>query len=37
VSTHQKNLARVRNNPRDWRIEELEAVAAQVGLTVRKS
>lgn len=36
VSTSQKTLARMRHNPRDWRIEQLEAVAAQVGLTTRK-
>lgn len=31
-----KILARMRNNPRDWRIESLEAVAARFGITVRK-
>jgi len=32
-----KTLDRMRANPRDWRIEELEAAAKRLGLTVRKS
>lgn len=31
-----KILARMRNNPRDWRIEDLEAVARAHGVSVRK-
>ncbi|MGH8478705.1 MAG: type II toxin-antitoxin system HicA family toxin [Gammaproteobacteria bacterium] len=31
-----KTLTRMRNNPRDWRIESLETVAARFGITVRK-
>ena len=31
-----KILDRMRANPRDWRIEELEAAAKRLGLTVRK-
>ncbi|CAK0741092.1 Type II toxin-antitoxin system HicA family toxin [Gammaproteobacteria bacterium] len=27
MSTHEKILARMRNNPRDWRIDDLKAVA----------
>lgn len=26
----------MRNDPRDWRIEQLEAVAAHIGLKIRK-
>lgn len=37
MSTHQKTLAAMRNNPRDWRIEQLEAIAAHLGIVVRKS
>ena len=37
VSTTAKTLAKMRNNPRDWRIEDLEAVAKAVGLGVRKA
>jgi len=31
-----KILARMKNNPRDWRIEDLEAVARAQGVTIRK-
>jgi hypothetical protein len=31
-----KILERMRNNPRDWRIESLEAVAKRFGIAVRK-
>lgn len=31
-----KILARMRNNPRDWRIEDLEAVARAHGVNIRK-
>lgn len=31
-----KTLAAMRNNPRDWRIASLEAVAAATGVNVRK-
>lgn len=31
-----KILARMRRNPRDWRIEELESMAVRLGITVRK-
>jgi hypothetical protein len=36
VSNAEKLLARMRLNPRDWRIEQLETVAVHCGLTVRK-
>lgn len=32
----EKTLEKMRAHPRDWRIEELEAVAKRYGLTVRK-
>lgn len=31
-----KTLNKMRDNPRDWRIEELESVAKRHGLTVRR-
>jgi predicted RNA binding protein YcfA (HicA-like mRNA interferase family) len=31
-----KILEKMRRNPRDWRIEDLEALAARFGLGVRK-
>ncbi|MGH8628454.1 MAG: type II toxin-antitoxin system HicA family toxin [Gammaproteobacteria bacterium] len=31
-----KTLERMRNNPRGWRIESLEAVAVRFGIVVRK-
>jgi predicted RNA binding protein YcfA (HicA-like mRNA interferase family) len=31
-----KRLAAMRANPRDWRIEDLEALARAVGISVRK-
>lgn len=36
MSKADKTLDRMRNNPRDCRIESLEAVAARFGITVRK-
>ena len=35
MSTHEKLLARMRNNPRDWRIEDLIAVADRFGIVWR--
>lgn len=32
-----KLLAKMRANPRDWRIEEIEAVARRFGVDVRKT
>lgn len=29
----EKRLSAMRNNPRDWRIEDLQAVASAAGLT----
>lgn len=31
-----KLLERMRRNPRDWRIEELEVIAQRYGMTVRR-
>ena len=36
MTNHEKTLTAMRNNPRDWRIADLEAVAARCGLRVRK-
>jgi predicted RNA binding protein YcfA (HicA-like mRNA interferase family) len=33
----EKLLARMRANPRDWRIEDLESVAKRHGVQVRKT
>ena len=35
MSTAEKILAKMRRNPRDWRIESLIAVAQRYNLTVR--
>jgi predicted RNA binding protein YcfA (HicA-like mRNA interferase family) len=36
VSNAAKMLARMRQNPRDWRIENLKTVAQSLGLEVRE-
>lgn len=33
----RKLLEKMRHNPRDWRIEELETIARRYGINVRKS
>lgn len=35
MSTHEKILARMRNNPRDWRIDVLKSVANRFGIDWR--
>lgn len=35
MSTHEKLLARMRNNPRDWRIDDLITVARRFGIDWR--
>ena len=35
MSTHEKLLARMRNNPRDWRIDDLKAIANRLGIDWR--
>ena len=37
MGKQDKNITSMRNNPRDWRIEQLESVAAHAGLKVRKN
>ena len=37
MSKAEKLLAKMRANPRDWRIEDLEAVAKRYGIDVRKT
>jgi len=37
MSKAEKLLAKMRRNPRDWRIEELESVAKRYGVDVRKT
>lgn len=36
MSKQDKSLQALRVNPRDWRIEQLEALARHLGLKVRK-
>lgn len=36
VTQADKILERMRNNPRDWRIEALETLAKRLGIVVRK-
>ena len=36
MTRSDKRLARMRRNPRDWRIEDIEAVAARFGFNVRR-
>ena len=35
MSTYEKLLARMCNNPRDWRIDDLKAVARRLGIDCR--
>lgn len=32
---HEKPLERMRNHPRDWRIDEVKSIAARLGLSCR--
>lgn len=36
MSKYDKTLQAMRNNPRDWRMDQLEAVAAHLNLKIRK-
>jgi hypothetical protein len=36
MSKINKQLEKMRNNPRDWRIEELKALADRVGVVYRQ-
>ena len=33
----EKHIEKMRTNPKDWRIEQLETVARKYGINVRKS
>ncbi len=37
MSKRDKLIARMRNNPRDWRIEDLNALAAHLGLLMEQN
>ena len=37
MANSKKLLDKMRNNPRDWRIDQLEVVAKNYGINVRKS
>lgn len=37
MSKAEKLLAKMRTNPRDWRVEELETVAKRLGVDIRKT
>lgn len=37
MATISKLLEKMRHNPRDWRIEQLEIIAKHYGITIRKS
>jgi predicted RNA binding protein YcfA (HicA-like mRNA interferase family) len=37
VTSAQKNLDKMRSNPLDWKIEQLETIAKQFEIKVRKS
>jgi hypothetical protein len=36
MSTLQKTLEKMRSNPRDWRIEELESIAKRCGIVTAR-
>jgi hypothetical protein len=37
MTSIRKNIEKMRNNPRDWRIDQLEAIASHYGIGVRKN
>ncbi len=37
MSKAEKLLAKMRTNPRDWRIDELETVAKRFGIGIRRT
>lgn len=37
MSTHAKTLAKMRNNPHGWRIDDLLSVATHYGIEVRNN
>ncbi len=37
MTKSEKTLNKMKANPKDWRIEQLETIAKQYGVTVRKT
>lgn len=37
MTKSEKTFVKMKTNPRDWRIEQLETIANQYGVTVRKT
>lgn len=37
MGSKDKTLSKMRSNPRDWRIEQLETIARHYGIAVRKT
>lgn len=37
MGEHDKTIAAMRNNPRDWRMEQIESLASHAGLKMRKN
>ena len=37
MTKSEKTLNKMKANPKDWRIEQLETIARQYGVTVRKT
>lgn len=37
MTKSEKTLSKMKTNPKDWRIEQLETIAQQYGVTVRKT
>lgn len=37
MTKSEKTLSKMQVNPKDWRIEQLETIAKQYGVTVRKT
>lgn len=37
MTKSEKTLHRMKTNPKDWRIEQLETVAKQYGVAIRKT
>jgi len=36
MAKSDKKLEKMRNNPKDWQISDLEVIAAQYGISIRK-
>jgi predicted RNA binding protein YcfA (HicA-like mRNA interferase family) len=37
MTKNEKTLSKMKANPKDWRIEQLETVAKQYGVAIRKT